>query len=185
MGRLLSINQVFCLPSINQVFHLPSINQWHLDTKCANAASFIILVYKYSTCLQILQRQLFLLQHERFTNWFINNWFCWAIWWTYCGKAHAYLRSHNPQTHERFYMRDRLGERLFADTFGFSKSNFEILMTIVAPSMESFETRGNPMPLYSKIQAALLVLKGNSFLSIAGNISFLLNNLKTDLPSLL
>ena len=98
-------------------------------------------------------------------------------------EAHAYRRSHNPQTHERFDMRDRLGERLFAETFGFSKSNFEDLMTLVAPSMESFETRGNPLPLYSKVQAALLVLKGNSFLSIAGNIFFLSNNLKTDLPS--
>ena len=38
-------------------------------------------------------------------------------------------RSHNPHNHERFYMKDRLSENGFFELFGFSKSEFETIMT--------------------------------------------------------
>ena len=80
-------------------------------------------------------------------------------------------RSHNSQNYERFYMKDRLSENGFYELFGFSKSDFETIMTLVAPSMNIVDSRGNPMPLYSKVQAALLVLRGNSFMMIAGKVN--------------
>lgn len=65
-------------------------------------------------------------------------------------------------------MERRLEPIGFRLAFGYTPPELEALFQLVGPSLAKDSDRGNPIPPLLKLQAGILVLRGNMFLSFAG-----------------